>query len=343
MKPARSSSGYLAWFFGTVLALLLTTVALSVYFKPLAGDLTRIGRWSERDFGPTRPQPAVSIRANGPPNPGHQVLVLGDSFSHPNVWQSYLAESSKLETLSFQFKDVGCIDNWVNWIIEQGGSAAQTVIIQVAERSFVPLLRNTRTCMRSTPKVTESATKDARSTGLVLGVTLDASYIFQTAANTLLMRKQGGRISSGDVINVPLSTSELFSNRRANRLLYYAEDDNKKTWTQKDIDAAIENLKLIQGRLSSKDRRLVVAIVPDKSTVYRPYMLAEADKTGYPDIFFAIAMAGVNAVELLDSFRQHVGNKVDLYQPNDTHLSSLGYQLMASKIATQLKHADKNK
>ena len=91
--------------------LLLAAVGLSMYFKPLSGDLTRIGKWAERDFGPTLMQESPVIRPNAAALTHQQILVLGDSFSHPNIWQSYLFESSMLETLSFEFKDVGCIDN----------------------------------------------------------------------------------------------------------------------------------------------------------------------------------------------------------------------------------------
>lgn len=340
MKPDRSSLSYLAWFFGTVLALLFAAIALSLFFKPLSGDLTRIGRWAERDFAPSRSQPAGPIRANGPFRAGQQVLVLGDSFSHPNVWQSYFSESGGLETLSFQFKDAGCIENWLNWVIEQNGPGSQIVIIQVAERSFLPVFRNYRTCIRSTPMASEVTINNARTKSLISDVTLDASYLFQTTANTLRMRWQSGRTSSGEVINVPLSNAELFSNRQPNRLLYYAEDDNKKSWSPKDIHAAIENLTLIQSRLSKNNLRLVVALVPDKSTVYRPYMLVEADKIGYPDIFSTIVSAGINSVDLLGLFQQKVASNVDLYLPNDTHLSASGYQLMGSAIADRVKHAD---
>lgn len=341
MKPDSSSLSYLAWFFGTVLALLFSAIALSLFFKPLEGDLTRIGRWAERDFGPTRSQPVVPIHANGPFRKAPQVVVLGDSFSHPNIWQSYLAESGGLEALSFQFKDAGCIDNWLNWVIEQNAPSSQTVIIQIAERSFVPTFKNNRTCIRSTPVAGEVTVNNVRTKGLMSGVTLDAGYLFQTIANTLRMRWQSGRISSGEVVNAPLSLSTLFSNRQSNRLLYYAEDDNKKSWTPKDTQAAISNLKQIQNRLLEKNLRLLVVLVPDKSTVYRPYMLVEADKTGYPDISSALVNAGINSVDLLGLLQQKVASNADLYLPNDTHLGGTGYQLMASAILERMNRADK--
>lgn len=336
MKPDRNSVVYVAWFSGTALMLLLAAVGLSLFFKPLSGDLTRIGKWSERDFGPTLLQASPVIRGNGPLLTHQQILVLGDSFSHPNIWQSSLSASSKLDTLSFEFKDVGCIDNWLNWVTAQAASGVQTVIIEVAERSFVPVFRSDRRCVSSIPVASATAEK-TRPTSLVRGITLDAIYLAQTAANTLRMRWQAGRINSGEAVNVPLSNANLFSNIQANRLLYYAEDDSKISWTQQDIAAAVENLKNIQNRLGKL--RLVIVVVPDKSTVYRSYMLRAATTAEYPDIFSSIAAAGVDSVDLRSLFQKNVASTIDLYLPNDTHLSPSGYRMMASAIAERLQTA----
>ncbi|MDI1270357.1 MAG: hypothetical protein PSV40_14825 [Polaromonas sp.] len=336
MKPDRNFVVYVAWFSGTALVLLLAAIGLSLFFKPLSGDLTRIGKWPERDFGPTLLQSSPVIQANGPLLTHQQILVLGDSFSHPNIWQSYLFESSKLETLSFEFKDVGCIDNWLNWVVAQTASDVRTIIIEVAERSFVPVFRSDRRCASSTP-LASAAPDKTRSTSLIPGVTLDAFYLVQTAGNALRIRWQAGSINSGEAINVPLSNANLFSNIQANRLLYYAEDDSKKTWTQQDIAAAVENLKNIQNRLGKL--RLVIVVVPDKSTVYRSYMLRAAATAEYPDIFSSIAAAGVDSVDLRNLFQKNVANTIDLYLPNDTHLSPSGYRIMASAIAERLQTA----
>jgi hypothetical protein len=334
MTSDRGFVAYLAWFTCTAVALLLTAISLSLFFRPLAGDLTRIGKWPERYFGPTLPQPLPAVRTNGPSLTHQQILVLGDSFSHPNIWQSYLAESNKLDILSFEFKDVGCIDNWVNWVVAQPVSEVKTVIIELAERSFVAVLKNQRSCVSSIPPAS-AATDKTRAGNFVQGITLDAAYLTHTAANTLRMSSQAGDISSGDVINVPLSNSKLFSNSRSSRLLYYAEDDSKKLWTEQDIAAAIANLKRIRARLGAL--RLIVVVVPDKSTVYRSYMSGAAGKARYPDASAYLAASGIDTVDLFSLFRGKVAGEVDLYLPNDTHLGANGYRLMATAVAARLQ------
>ena len=165
------------------------------------------------------------------------------------------------------------------------------------------------------------------------GLMLDAGYLIPTAVNMLNMAWRDGRMVSGEAINVQLSTDKLFSNRKANRLLYYAEDELKMNWSEKDKAAAVENLKYIQDDLAKKGLRLVVIVVPDKSSVYRKYLVREANMDGYPNVFDQLKSAGVNNVNLLSFFQQAVGETVDLYLPNDTHLSTQGYKLMTLKVA----------
>lgn len=335
MKSDRTSFTYLKWFTIPVFTFFVIAVPLTLFFEPVSGDLTRIGHWSERDFGWQQPQPAVAVHANGALITNPHVVVLGDSFSHPNIWQSYLAESRHLEILTFQYQDVACVDNWLHWVVEQHYPNMRTVVIETVERGFVPLFRNLNTCPRRTPKYFELAEKNVKPMRPQKGLTLDAGYLIPTATNTLRATWSDGPIASGEVINALLSTDKLFSNRKADRLLYFAEDELKMSWSEKDQAVAVGNLKRIQDDLAKKGLRLVVIVVPDKSSAYRPYLANEASKSGYPDIFEQLKVAGVNNVNLLSFFQQSVGETVDLYLPNDTHLSTQGYKIMASKVADE--------
>jgi len=336
MKSDRTSISYLSWFAFPVLTYLIVAVPLSIFLEPISGDLTRIGYWSERDFGWNKAQPEVAVQANGALSSNPQVLVLGDSFSHPNIWQSYLAESQHLEILSFQYQDVGCVDNWLNWVLDNNYSNMRTVIIQVVERSFVPVFRNLNRCASRVPVPFEVAEEHITVARPDSGLTLDATYLFATATNMFRMAWSDDRIVSAGVVNAPLSSDSLFSNRKSNRLLYYAEDENKMSWSEKDMTLAVGNLKSIQGALDKRGLNLVVIVVPDKSSAYRNYLADEKNKDGYPDIFEQLKASDVNNVNLLGFFQYAVGETVDLYLPNDTHLSVQGYKLMALKVSDEL-------
>ncbi len=337
MKSERNSTLYVAWFIVSVVFFLATAVPLSIYFGPISGDLTRIGNWSERDFAGKRPQSEIKVQTNGGMDSNPQVLVLGDSFSYPNIWQSYLAESSKLEILSFKYQDVGCVNNWLDWIAAKNYPNLKAIVIQIAERSFVSVFRNLHTCDRRIPEPIKHTAKSQKQAHSVEGVTLDVTYLFPAAVNMLCMAWNDGRIVSGEVINVPLSRDNLFSNHKSKRLLYYADDDRKKYWSEKEIAAAVGNLKTIQDGLTKGGLRFAVVVVPDKSNAYRKYLVDEIDREGYPDIFEKLMAAGVNSIDLLFFFQQAVSETVDLYLPNDTHLSTQGYKLMSAKIFEYLQ------
>ena len=116
--------------------------------------------------------------------------------------------------------------------------------------------------------------------------------------------------------------------------MYYAEDDSKNSWTQIDISIAVENLQKIQKRL--KEIQFIFVIVPDKSTVYRPYMLDASVYAEYPNLYPFFKASGVNLIDLRSLFEKNVASTTDLYLPNDTHLSPSGYRMMASAIADHL-------
>jgi len=334
MKTDSASLPYLKWFALPVLVFLAAAIPLNLYFQPLSGDLSRIGHWAERDYGWNQAQPVVSVRANGSAVETPQVVVLGDSFSHPNAWQSYLADSRHLEILSYQYRDVGCVDNWVRWLKERHLSSVHTVVIETVERSFMALFRNRNTCAKREPQWHESAATMLKPSRQQHGLTFDAAYLVPTLFNSVRAALQPGRIVSGGVVNVPLTTDRLFSNRRANRLLYYSEDDLKMEWTEEDMAAAMQNLRHIQEELAASGLRFILVVVPDKSTIYRPYMADEAGKA-YPDVFTRLKAAKVNSVDLSEHFRKEAGNTIDLYLPNDTHLSTQGYRLMATRVANE--------
>jgi hypothetical protein len=110
---------YIKYFFITTLFLFAITLFLSLILENPDGALTRIGYWSERDFGWSKPQPIVNVKKNGLGVLDPKVLILGDSFSVRNIWQSRLTELRGIETQSFHYKDVGCIDNWLRWVEEK--------------------------------------------------------------------------------------------------------------------------------------------------------------------------------------------------------------------------------
>lgn len=335
MRPNSNSIyiKYVIWFAIPVITFFIVAIPLALYFEPLSGDLTRIGYWSERDYGWKKSQPEVLVRGNGVETQNPQVLVLGDSFSSHNIWQSYLASSRQLEILSFDYKQVGCVENWIGWVLENHSSNSQTIVLELVERGFISMFRRLDQCAKITPKPFMLANKILSPKRPSSPLVLDAEYLIRTAFNSLRVEMSGGEIRSGEVVNSELTTDMLFSNRNPSRLLYYFEDDSKNSWSETEIRASVDNLKKIQDRLAAKGLRLVVVVVPDKSTTYRPYMTNRDSKNTYPNIPNRLSLAGVSNVNLVNRFQTAAKEVIDLYLPDDTHLSAQGYKLLASFIA----------
>ena len=114
---------------------ILSLIFSKLFYYPI-GALTRIGNLSEKDYGENKKQDNVNIlQKNG--NKFSKIYVLGDSFSKKNIWQSHYIKKQEIRLFfSFHFSDVGCIDNWINWIIENKSKHTSIVIIQVIEQTF---------------------------------------------------------------------------------------------------------------------------------------------------------------------------------------------------------------
>src|SRR5689334_406455 len=123
MDTQRRALLYIACFLAFPIAYISLIIAFSFYFESVEGDLTRLGNWAERDFGPRAPQPDVTVKYNGEGIKHPDVLVLGDSFSRSNYWQSYVAQMRGVEILSFHYQDVGCLDNWLRWVMNERASS----------------------------------------------------------------------------------------------------------------------------------------------------------------------------------------------------------------------------
>jgi len=327
--------GFVIAFLATVIAFSAFFGALSVYLEGPSGDLARLGHWPERDFGWHSQQPPVFRRANGSAVPAPRILVLGDSFSRSNLWQSFLS-SGDGEIQSYYYPEVGCISNWAKWASRKPYRSSTTVLIETVEREYVVRFAYLRFCAASKPRAFELAAGPFQAERSFLPLTTDVAFLWETAMNASRSSGPQDRFVSGPVVNLGLTTGRFFSNRRSDRLLFYREDEDKRLWTQEELDAAAKNLKDIQQRFERAGVHMVMIVIPDKSTTYGPWLRSRPKQGQYQTIMAGLAAGGVHAIDVLAEFRRKLPGTVDLYYPDDTHLSPTGYRLLASAIAERL-------
>jgi hypothetical protein len=339
--PTLIMQRYLTYFTCTALLIAFLVIPIAILFEPLSGELTRVGGWAERDFGQNVPQPVIKVKENTLINP--DIVVLGDSFSAKNLWQSVLSEQLNKKILTFDYNHVGCIDNWINWI--QTNERVKIVIIESVERSVVERFFNLKKCSKKQPKPLKIIAKTTNSNRPKWPPTWNIYYLFKTTINTLKMSHQKHSLfRANNVINVPIKNScAKFSNKQSDRLLYYISDEKKEKLNAKKINLTISNILKIQEQFATQGKTIYFVIAPDKSSVYRDCFMNRDDflKSQSTNITKQLILSGANTPNLLELFIKNRNNIVDLYMPNDTHWSESGYLLMAKELGKLIMSDDK--
>jgi len=98
--------------FLSLFAISIPLVWTSLTYTNYRGDLTRIAKQSEFDFGWTTAQPELSpTTLQGSPIEQADILVIGDSFSAGLIWQSQLVQNNyKVSTYHWNENHLICND-----------------------------------------------------------------------------------------------------------------------------------------------------------------------------------------------------------------------------------------
>lgn len=319
----------------------------SARLEPLSGDLARIGRYDEADFGwlgaQTRfKEPLFQIN---PSRIDHDIVVLGDSFSNDGAasWVNYAAKETGARIAVFHVRG----KSWRVLLDEPSYRAAppKIFILEIVERDLKEILGAAPTSCGGrapAPRVrlapnprTAALERVERPTRRTL-VQLDPRHFAQFQEARLLRRL--GR-SSGEVVEVAL-TRRAFSSRRGDATLVYTGDLLKRFWTASDLDTIDCSLRQIQDAVQRDKRTLFLAmLIPDKLTAYSPDL---ADRS----------VAGLSILDRLDTRsisrlpvalaltrKIHAGVK-DVYLPNDSHLGSAGHEALAQTLLDELRRRE---
>jgi SGNH hydrolase-like domain, acetyltransferase AlgX len=331
---------YLAIFSITALLPIIIFGGIGFFLQPVSGDLTRLGRLAERDFGWNAPQPILEVFPMNRTEVA-DVIVLGDSFSQPNVWQSIMVQRTKLKLLTFSFlnmREPGCIEQWVKSVpVRYPG--AKTIIIETTEKSFLDRfnvdINKCRGFSILPYAYIPGKTASERPSGYK-EIMPDPVYALRAAFNSNLQINTSTR--SGDTIIQPLNRNDLFSNRRADLLLYYKNELDKKFWKPLDIETALNRISSLQGIAAAHKLQFIVNIVPDKSTIYSRFFKIQENFSILSTLQNELRLRNIRVIDLLPTLNANVESIKDIYLPNDTHFSTRGYILMGEAVAQELSN-----
>ena len=237
----RSASLWLKTFLGgfvVVSALLVATLLTPAPY----GDLTRIGRLSDTEFGWRAPPPPMPAEAQSAvPIDQADILVVGDSFSMTFYWQAPLVQAGyKVSTIYWGQIGLLCAD-FSDWA-RRSGFKGKLVIVESVERLLEERLRDGERCtkmpkaplVKTTPFMKPlTAVPDF---GLNWSAKLTAGVI--TYVNTRQARRSTTDTQYGDETQVRLVPDgcRQFSHRLCDRALFFKEDVDNGPLTAESFD-----------------------------------------------------------------------------------------------------------
>jgi hypothetical protein len=294
------------------------------------GDLTRIGRLSEREFGWTAPPPkADPAFLKAAPVDKADILVIGDSFSMTYRWQSVLTRAGYRVTTTYwgQYENALCAD-FDQWI-EKAGFKGKLIIIESVERLLGDRTRDSMKCEKMvmpfdaqdhaliTPDETVPSPAPNWNVQFMTGVT--------TYYNTWKAKKSATDIYfdwNTWVRPVP-DGCKLFSHRSCNKMPFFAEDEDNGPLTPAHL-AWMKNFTQAHTRFP-----IMWMVIPNKTTVYL--------KPDFSKDFEAGFRASGLGPDLYTFAREKHTQVRDFYFPNDTHMSMHGQFELGERMLSAVR------
>ncbi|RZS47543.1 hypothetical protein [Sphaerotilus mobilis] len=331
------------WLTGYGLAYILSLALLCVsWLTPAAqGDLTRLAGLAEHDFH-ARDQQAVvpvahlvSVSLNKA-----DVLVIGDSFSTSSngerrtglAWQAQLvAAGLAVATLHWDAVRPLCPDFETR--LRQSGFQGHTVILQSVERNVANRLTGDANCPVARPLGDSAHVTQAVEMSVTPAIAFHAHANLLHGAATWFNTRQARRAEAPIQLTAPFANEAVrvvplpdgcrwFSHLQCERGLFLAADVHARPLSAELVDV------MRQRNSAPSPWRVVWAIVPDKSTFYG---VREAESPQAPLHFANLALAGLGP-DLFSALNDLRRDRRDVYLPNDSHLSPVGYQQMGNAI-----------
>lgn len=326
------------YLFGFLFLISIPVVWSSLFFTSYHGDLTRVGKWREADFSWQIEQPEIQQEwlKNDPINEA-DVLVIGDSFSISLHWQSVL-KKNKMKVATLAWSEISHICADFPEQLSSSGFKGEFIVIESVERHLSAEVSKSINCgtgkkfqgisiKEATPTPTKINTNESFNINgqFIAG----AKTIFNSMAIRALPTYPSYynlNSSSKDAKLLKIIDGcDFFSHNLCTYGLFYNGDYKHPPLSQESIDGIL----LLQQRLKVTNKKIIWAIIPNKSSIYtnsaneKIWAEIEQNKLG-PNLYKTI-----QSKKFLER---------DIYAPNDTHFSNKGYILLGNEMHKYLKH-----
>lgn len=321
------------------LAVFLSFLALSI--GPL-GELSRIGGFFPNDYTPQAAVPKYNqSRASWHNEIVENVLVqadvwvIGDSFSHQQdkgyPWQEILAQQTGWRVSTFHVGQFNLPD--VINATQTRQVKPKLIVFQIAERSLWNLPRWFGADCPSDADVSNRldlpkpiGQKDEIAE-VIPSLKSDPSFRIHEAARYARQRLLR-MIGSSQVRQAQLTRKDLFSSRRADRILYL-KDDLRNISIPGRVECAIRQLRHRASKALNAE--LVFAIAPNKLSIYQPYLTEEiANSPFQPSSALSNEPWFLNTIDGIAALVKDATQ--DVYLPDDSHWGPSGHRLLADLV-----------
>ena len=347
------------WLLALVMLPVAGLFALGIYLQPLYGDLTRLGFYSEREFGWNSPQvdfPRTQLEFSAPLDDAkkyYDVLVWGDSFSRgrPELqWQNYLVAATQQSVGTMFINEYRLSQVLKSRLFRE--HPPKVFIMESVERELPHRVwQNAQTCGKASvhfnkveatadfsliqnwkellPDIAGQLERESRWSKISL------DYVWK-----YLRHKLFGGVALSSVYKMDVIRPMPLTSREQRSLLIYHDDINKiQWWHEAGVSEMGCRIEAMRSQVEANGyTRFVLMVAPDKLTAYADYLsdaklrnvsslsnLADA----HPEIMPRLDKSLIEAI--------HAG-KQDVYLPDDTHWGSNGQRIAAETLISFLTY-----
>lgn len=347
-SSSDANRSYVRWVLVFAFLPALSLFFYGIFLQPLYGDLTRIGLYSEREFGWNKAQKQFPSPAYKQDRYDHyqDVVILGDSFSRAwpdHQWQNHLIATTGWSMTTLDINTVDVAQILANPVFQK--SPPQVFILESVERLFADRIAETPACKtpgtmppspsQHLPALNDKAhppfdASDVSRSKNWNDVKLEFAWKYFKNA----MRAARGEQRQTKVRKLRLTKEGLFSSANQRDILIYGEDlEKKKRWASMPLSEMSCRIQQIRAQVERNGvTRFVLLLAPDKLTAYADHL---ADRQlAHISMLAAFAQQNEALTPRVDlALRSAIDRaEQDIYLPDDTHWGSTGHKIAADTI-----------
>lgn len=269
------------------------------------------------------------------------IITLGSSCSNGGggaYYQDYLTDKYSLKILNIPCRNSNPSEILAMLAVKGyiQNIKPRYVIVECVERNFPGITKWKPAALENKADkfITLSSTeKDKEDMGFFSPIRLKANINF--FQNKLYARTHNDGLS--DKVKITGITDELFNGLKTGKMLYYYADDMNYLKSEHDTEKINESLNMLSDFLAEYDIKLIFLAVPDKHSLYFPYIIDSRDILENPSYNkLKLARKNYSFIDVKGILRDVLNTELiqDLYWGDDTHWSYKAHKFVGDHIAS---------